>query len=69
MGPSVRSTLVRLFIMVGAAQYTRWLSEMVALDDKGFALTGDPAGGDPPYANVTPWRLRSRGRARDRLNA
>jgi thioredoxin reductase (NADPH) len=43
-----------LFIMVGAAPNTRWLSGLVALDDKGFILTGDAAGGDSPYATSYP---------------
>jgi thioredoxin reductase (NADPH) len=43
-----------LFVMVGAAPNTRWLSDLVALDDKGFILTGDAAGGDSPYATSHP---------------
>jgi len=34
-----------LFIMVGAAPNTGWLADLVALDDKGFVLTGRDAGG------------------------
>jgi thioredoxin reductase (NADPH) len=43
-----------LFVMVGAAPNTRWLSGLVELDDKGFILTGDAAGGDSPYATSHP---------------
>jgi thioredoxin reductase (NADPH) len=39
-----------LFVMVGAAPHTGWLSQLVALDDKGFVLTGAAAGADSPYA-------------------
>ena len=34
-----------LFIMIGAAPNTDWLGDRVALDDKGFVLTGRDAGG------------------------
>jgi thioredoxin reductase (NADPH) len=43
-----------LFIMVGAAPNTRWLADLVALDDKGFILTGDAAHADSPYATSHP---------------
>ncbi len=43
-----------LFIMVGAAPNTGWLSGLVELDDKGFVLTGDAAGGSSPYATSQP---------------
>jgi thioredoxin reductase (NADPH) len=43
-----------LFVMVGAAPNTSWLSGLVRLDDKGFILTGDAAGGDSPYATSHP---------------
>jgi thioredoxin reductase (NADPH) len=33
-----------LFIMVGAAPNTEWLSGLVKLDDKGFVITGSSAG-------------------------
>jgi thioredoxin reductase (NADPH) len=39
-----------LFVMVGAAPNTRWLSGLVDLDDKGFVLTGAAANVDSPYA-------------------
>jgi thioredoxin reductase (NADPH) len=43
-----------LFIMVGAAPNTHWLSGLVALDEKGFILTGAAAGADSPYATSHP---------------
>jgi thioredoxin reductase (NADPH) len=46
--------LCALFVMVGAAPHTRWLSGLVKLDDKGFILTGDAVGGDSPYATSYP---------------
>lgn len=36
-----------LFIMVGAAPNTAWLSGLVALDDKGFVLTGKGTAASP----------------------
>lgn len=32
-----------LFIMVGAAPNTGWLSDLISLDDKGFVITGEAA--------------------------
>jgi thioredoxin reductase (NADPH) len=43
-----------LFVMVGAAPNTHWLSGLVNLDDKGFVLTGAAAGVDSPYATSCP---------------
>lgn len=43
-----------LFIMVGAAPNSDWLAGLVALDDKGFVLTGAAAGADSPYATSCP---------------
>ncbi|MEN0042761.1 MAG: FAD-dependent oxidoreductase [Pseudomonadota bacterium] len=43
-----------LFVMVGAAPNTGWLSDLVTLDDKGFVLTGRDAGKDFPYATSCP---------------
>jgi thioredoxin reductase (NADPH) len=43
-----------LFIMVGAAPNTGWLSDLVKLDDKGFVPTGEGAGGASPYATSEP---------------
>ena len=43
-----------LFIMVGAAPNRDWLSGLVALDDKGFVLTGPAAGAESPYATSCP---------------
>ena len=38
------------FVMVGAAPNTGWLSELVALDDKGFVVTGQELGASYQYA-------------------
>jgi len=44
-----------LFIMVGALPNTTWLSGLVALDDKGFVLTGSDAGSAAsPFATSRP---------------
>ena len=37
-------------VMVGAAPNTDWLTGLVALDDKGFVMTGDAVDGGSPYA-------------------
>ena len=38
-----------LFVMVGAAPNTAWLSGLVALDPHGFVLTGQEVDGASPY--------------------
>jgi thioredoxin reductase (NADPH) len=43
-----------LFVMVGAAPNTEWLSGMVNLDDKGFVITGTAAGADSPFGASRP---------------
>ncbi|MEM9029242.1 MAG: NAD(P)/FAD-dependent oxidoreductase, partial [Pseudomonadota bacterium] len=43
-----------VFVMVGAAPNTEWLSSLVELDGKGFVLTGSLAGQDFPYATSMP---------------
>ena len=43
-----------LFIMIGAAPNTDWLSGLVALDDKGFVRTGADAAAGSPYATSHP---------------
>jgi thioredoxin reductase (NADPH) len=44
-----------LFIMVGAAPNTEWLSGLVKLDDKGFVITGSGAGSAAsPFATALP---------------
>ena len=43
-----------LFVMVGAAPNTAWLSGMVDLDDKGFVSTGSAIGAGSPYATSHP---------------
>ena len=43
-----------LFIMVGAAPNTGWLSHLVALDGRGFVLTGPEAGAAHSFATSEP---------------
>jgi len=43
-----------MFVMVGAAPNTDWLTGLVALDDKGFVMTGDAVDGGSPYATSCP---------------
>lgn len=43
-----------LFLMVGARPNTAWLSDLVALDDKGFVKTGVLMGSDSPYETSQP---------------
>jgi thioredoxin reductase (NADPH) len=43
-----------LFIMVGAAPNTEWLSGLVNLDEKGFVITGTPAGADSAFGASRP---------------
>ncbi|GEP12400.1 Ferredoxin--NADP reductase [Methylobacterium gnaphalii] len=49
-GPERTVSTRALFIMVGAAPNTSWLSGLVELDKHGFVLTGDTRGGSSPYA-------------------
>ncbi|MBT8456998.1 MAG: FAD-dependent oxidoreductase [Rhodobacteraceae bacterium] len=43
-----------VFVMVGAAPNTNWLSGLVDLDAKGFVKTGEDVGADSPYATSHP---------------
>ncbi|MEM8653101.1 MAG: FAD-dependent oxidoreductase [Pseudomonadota bacterium] len=43
-----------LFVMVGAAPNTRWLSDLVELDDKGFVKTGPDVGAASGYETSRP---------------
>jgi thioredoxin reductase (NADPH) len=43
-----------MFVMVGAAPNTAWLADLVALDEKGFVLTGLAAEASSPYATSRP---------------
>jgi len=43
-----------VFVMVGAAPNTGWLSNLVSLDENGFILTGERVGADSPYATSHP---------------
>ncbi len=38
-----------VFVMVGAAPNTKWLSELITLDNKGFVVTGESCGGRSQY--------------------
>lgn len=43
-----------VFVMVGAAPNTGWLSGLVELDRNGFVLTGEAVGAGSPYATSQP---------------
>jgi thioredoxin reductase (NADPH) len=43
-----------VFVMVGAAPNTEWLSGLVQLDDKGFVVTGTGTGAASPFATSMP---------------
>jgi thioredoxin reductase (NADPH) len=43
-----------VFVMVGAAPNTGWLSGLVALDDKGFVLTGPDVGAESGFQTSAP---------------
>ncbi|MBZ9648350.1 FAD-dependent oxidoreductase [Sphingobium sp. 3R8] len=43
-----------MFVMVGAAPNTQWLTGLVTLDDKGFVMTGDAVDAGSPYATSCP---------------
>jgi thioredoxin reductase (NADPH) len=43
-----------LFVMVGAAPNSGWLTGLVELDAKGFVVTGEAAGSGSPYATSEP---------------
>ena len=43
-----------LFIMVGAAPNTEWLSGLITLDDKGFVPTGPEVGGRSQFETSRP---------------
>ena len=43
-----------LFVMAGAAPNTDWLADLVALDDRGFVLTGPEAGAALSFATSCP---------------
>lgn len=43
-----------LFIMVGAAPNSEWLSDLAKTDDKGFVICGETACADSPFATSHP---------------
>ncbi|MEP9355826.1 FAD-dependent oxidoreductase [Xanthobacter sp. KR7-65] len=53
-GTSRHLPVCALFIMVGAAPNTGWLSGLVQLDGKGFVMTGEAAGASSSYATSQP---------------
>lgn len=53
-GEDTRIDTCGVFVMVGAAPNTGWLSGLVDLDDKGFVRTGREAGGDSTFATSHP---------------
>ncbi|MGX7894739.1 FAD-dependent oxidoreductase [Tsuneonella sp. HG222] len=50
----VRLDARALFVMIGAAPNTEWLSGLVELDDKGFVKSGPDAGVAGPYETTHP---------------
>ncbi|MGU3417797.1 FAD-dependent oxidoreductase [Methylobacterium sp. D54C] len=53
-GATRRISTCAVFVMVGAAPNTGWLSGLVELDGHGFVLTGDAIGAHSPYATSHP---------------
>jgi thioredoxin reductase (NADPH) len=53
-GTEWRLNTSSVFVMVGAAPNTGWLSGHVALDDKGFVLTGAEVGASSAYSTSHP---------------
>lgn len=53
-GQSWQLNTKALFIMVGAAPNTKWLSDLVELDDKGFVKTGPDVGAVTGYETSRP---------------
>ena len=53
-GSETAKAIEDLFVMIGAQPNTSWLEGVVALDEKGFVITGGPQGFDStPYATNT----------------
>ncbi|KQP59480.1 FAD-dependent oxidoreductase [Methylobacterium sp. Leaf112] len=48
------SPVCAVFVMVGAAPNTGWLSGLIELDGHGFVLTGEAIGAGSPYATSHP---------------
>ena len=53
-GTSRRIDAQAVFVMVGAAPNTGWLSGHVTLDEKGFVVTGEAAGAHSAYSTSHP---------------
>jgi hypothetical protein len=56
-GESQTHHIPNIFPMLGAAPNTEWLGDAVALDDKGFVLTGASVRPDQQHG-ATRWRIR-----------
>jgi thioredoxin reductase (NADPH) len=53
-GSETTRAIDALFVMIGAQPNTSWLKGVIALDEKGFVITGGPQGFDStPYATNT----------------
>jgi thioredoxin reductase (NADPH) len=53
-GSETTKAIEDLFVMIGAQPNTSWLKGVVALDEKGFVITGGPQGFDnTPYSTNT----------------
>jgi thioredoxin reductase (NADPH) len=50
----VRIDAGALFVMIGAAPNTEWLSGLAEVDEKGFVKTGREAGVESPYQTSHP---------------
>lgn len=42
-----------LFVLIGSEPHTRWLTGAIALDDKGFVLTGTGVGGTTMFETAS----------------
>ncbi|MES0863346.1 FAD-dependent oxidoreductase [Ruegeria sp. SCPT10] len=53
-GKSLSIDAPNLFVLVGAAPNTDWLSDLARLDSRGFVLSGDTVGAKSDYATTCP---------------
>ena len=56
-GETTGHDIEHVFIMTGASPRTEWLRGCVALDEKGFILTGRDLDGAPAYGDAPRWPL------------
>jgi thioredoxin reductase (NADPH) len=54
-GESSTHDIRHLFVMTGASPRTEWLKGCLALDEKGFILTGRDIGTSPEFLQSTAW--------------